>query len=367
VLESAVIPAPSGETGNAVRDALRELSSEEDFDFLFANNTLLPSSMKQISCFQATSTILPSSMRQISCFQELLILFWKLIDDNKDFLSYILRAGDINELVVPMLYFMYEGRKDPSKLGLIHICTFILLLLSGERNFCVNLNAAFTKKLPVDLPPFTGNHADLLYIVIHKLMTDGPQKLDTLYDCFMTTMSNVSPYIKTFCMPAALRAGNLFEMFGNKKRLLAHEQYPRYLVFCLEVFNNIIQYQYEGNPHFIYQILRRKKVFADLQELMESGLSAEDQPATPPGGDEEGKFRPTAEWVKSWASTLPLQPCLRIMQHLLPQLEQFCTTGNVNDETIVIDFLKTTTMVGLLPVPHPILIRKYQQNEFTSL
>jgi hypothetical protein len=24
-------------------------------------------------------------------------------------------------------------------------------------------------------------------------------------------------------------------------------------------------------------------------------------------------------------------------------------------------------MVGLLPVPHPILIRKYQQNEFTSL
>jgi len=55
------------------------------------------------------------------------------------------------------------------------------------------------------------------------------------------------------------------------------------------------------------------------------------------------------------------------MQHLLPQLEQFCTAGNVNDETIVIDFLRTTTMVGLLPVPHPILIRKYQQNEFTSL
>jgi hypothetical protein len=38
------------------------------------------------------------------------------------------------------------------------------------------------------------------------------------------------------------------------------------------------------------------------------------------------------------------------MQHLLPQLEQFCTAGNVNDENIVVDFLKTTTMVGLLPV-----------------
>jgi hypothetical protein len=360
VLESVVLAAPTGETGNSMRDALRELSSEEDFDFIFQGLCRLLNNPHQ-----ANNTLLPGAMKQIACFQELLILFWKMIDENKDFLSYILRAGDINELVVPMLYFMYEGRKDPSKLGLIHICTFILLLLSGERNFCVNLNAAFSKKLPVDLPPFNGNHADLLYIVIHKLMTDGPQKLDTLYDCFMTTMSNVSPYIKTFCMPAALRLGNLFEMFGSKKRLLAHEQYPRYLVFCIEVFNNVIQYQYEGNPHFIYQILRRKKVFSELQELMENGAAAADLPAAP-GGDVD-KFVPTQEWVKSWASSLPLQPCMRIMQHLLPQLEQFCTTGNVNDENVVVDFLKTTTMVGLLPVPHPILIRKYQQNEFTSL
>ncbi len=28
---------------------------------------------------------------------------------------------------------------------------------------------------------------------------------------------------------------------------------------------------------------------------------------------------------------------------------------------------QTTTMVGLLPVPHPILIRKYQPNQYTSL
>jgi len=27
------------------------------------------------------------------CLQELLILFWKLIDENKEFLCYILRAG----------------------------------------------------------------------------------------------------------------------------------------------------------------------------------------------------------------------------------------------------------------------------------
>jgi hypothetical protein len=49
------------------------------------------------------------------------------------------------------------------------------------------------------------------------------------------------------------RATNLFEMFSTKRRLVGNEHHPRYLVFMLEVFNNIIQYQYEGNPHFIYQ------------------------------------------------------------------------------------------------------------------
>ncbi len=53
-----------GKTGNAFRDALRRMSAEHEFQLIVrglvkllnnphqANNTLLPSSMKQIACFQ---------------------------------------------------------------------------------------------------------------------------------------------------------------------------------------------------------------------------------------------------------------------------------------------------------------------------
>jgi hypothetical protein len=53
-----------GKTGNAFRDALRRISAEHEFQLIVrglvkllnnphqANNTLLPSSMKQIACFQ---------------------------------------------------------------------------------------------------------------------------------------------------------------------------------------------------------------------------------------------------------------------------------------------------------------------------
>ena len=38
--------------------------------------------------------------------------------------------------------------------------------------------------------------------VFHKLITSGPPSLESLYDCFLTVMSNLSPYIKAFSLPA---------------------------------------------------------------------------------------------------------------------------------------------------------------------
>lgn len=52
-----------------------------------------------------------------------------------------------------------------ARVGLMHIAVFILLLLSGERNFGVRLNKPYTLRVPMDIPVFTGTHADLLVVV----------------------------------------------------------------------------------------------------------------------------------------------------------------------------------------------------------
>ena len=46
---------------------------------------------------------------------------------------------------------------------------FILLLLSGERNFGVRLNKPYTAAVPMEISVFSGSHADLLIIVFHKV------------------------------------------------------------------------------------------------------------------------------------------------------------------------------------------------------
>ena len=52
-----------------------------------------------------------------------------------------------------------------ARIGMMHIGVFIILLLSGERNFGVRLNKPYTTRVPMDIPVFTGTHADLLIVV----------------------------------------------------------------------------------------------------------------------------------------------------------------------------------------------------------
>lgn len=84
------------------------------------------------------------------------------------------------------------------------------------------------------------------------------------------------------------------------------------------------------------------------------------EPSTP-------DFKPTTEWVRAWKHKLPLNTVLRVLQVLVPQVEKLCTENDVKSEHEVLEYLKNGTLVGLLPVPHPILIRKYQTSDSTEL
>ncbi|CAI5719067.1 unnamed protein product [Hyaloperonospora brassicae] len=379
---SAVAPRPSNPlfdgVPNTYRALLSSLQRPEDFKLIFSGLSRLLNNYHQ-----SMSTLLPNSIKQIKCHQELLVLLWKMLDENTEFLQYALKQADANQLVVPLLFLMYEGRQEPAKVGMIHICTFILLLLSGERDFGVNLNKPFNNHLPLDLPPFSGNHADLLIVCLHKIIVSGYEKLNSVYNCFLTIICNISPYCKKLNMVSAVRLMRLFKLFAQPRYLFDNEANHHLVFFLLETFDNIIQYQYEGNQQVVYAMIQAKNVFYQLNDLQLPPIraaSSESKSMTKKEGDgtEEGKeeekscsdgeFVPTVEWLAAWKKKLPLTTSLRLLQHLIPQLESACQkAGGSLDEDAMLYFLRTTTMVGLLPVPHPIVIRKYQINQFTHL
>ncbi|XP_072312601.1 protein HID1-like [Eucyclogobius newberryi] len=440
---------------------LSRIHREEDFSFILKGlSSLLNNPLLQ--------TYLPNSVKKIQFHQELLVLFWKLCDINKKFLFFVLKSSDVLEILVPILFYLNESRTDHSKLGQVHIGVFIILLLSGERNFGVRLNKPYTLRVPMDIPVFTGTHADLLIVIVHKIMTCGHHRLQPLFDCLLTIIVNISPYLKSLSMVAASKLLHLLEAFSTPHFLFSSPQNNHLVFFILEICNNIIQYQFDGNSKLIYSIIRKRSVFHQLANLScdaasihnvlqrkkrnprlsrtsstetqssevskrdvplehgvykatleampglekiteQSQVSADGTLVSVPRSDaaaqtrrrgesaasdtesnserdlqlcsqfESGASRsrlssvsssaawtPTSDWALSWKSKLPLQTIMRLLQVLVPQVEKICIDKGLTDETELLQFLQHGTLVGLLPVPHPILIRKYQANAGTT-
>ncbi|XP_071796675.1 protein HID1-like isoform X3 [Asterias amurensis] len=488
--------ADEGNEGGVVENLfvnyLSRVHREEDFHFILKGLTRLLNN-------PLIQTYLPGSTKKIAFHQELFVLFWKMCDHNKKFLFYVLKSSDVLEVLVPILYHLNDARADQSRVGLMHIGVFILLLLSGERNFGVRLNKPYSVRVPMDIPVFTGTHADFLIIVFHKIITSGHQRLAPLYDCLLTIVVNVSPYLKSLSMVSSNKLLHLLEAFSTPWFLFSNPANHHLVFFLLEVFNNIIQYQFDGNSNLVYTIIRKRNVFHQLANLpcdqasitkalakrgrkttpapptddavpttMEGALPPVDaEPGTlkasllatpglgtmtetskvtpsgevlaqaaadaaeksesaagpsaatsqgtsdtesivpedkkvvdsgligsqavPLGSQPEatehrmiamqrtssvssntpsstsGDWRPSSEWVQSWKQKLPLQTIMRLLQVLVPQVEKICIDKGLTDETEILKFLQHGTLVGLLPVPHPILIRKYQANSGTTL
>nr|XP_019962889.1 PREDICTED: protein HID1-like isoform X2 [Paralichthys olivaceus] len=475
-LDATAAPAAEEEQEPAGPDNLfvnylSRIHREEDLGFILKGLARLLNN-------PLVQTYLPRSAKKIQFHQELLILFWKFCDFNKKFLFFVLKSSDVLDMLVPILFYLNDARADQSRVGLMHIGVFILLLLSGERNFGVRLNKPYTLRVPMDIPVFTGNHADLLIVVFHKVFTNGHQRLQPLFDCLLTIIVNISPYLKSLSMVAANKLLHLLEAFSTPWFLFSSTQNHHLVFFLLEVLNNIIQYQFDGNCNLVYAIIRKRNVFHHLANLpsdaasiqkalqkkksssrvsrtnstesesmegstpavpaepgtlktsleatpvvlqrkqillcpagidkiteksqvsengtmvavphSDSPQAAADNSATAGASDTEsnserdhkifnseyesvrsrlssasGSANP--DWVLSWKAKLPLQTIMRLLQVLVPQVEKICIDKGLTDESEILKFLQHGTLVGLLPIPHPILIRKYQANAGTAM
>lgn len=103
-------------------------------------------------------------------------------------------------------------------------------------------------------------------------------------------MLSVSPYLKTLSMVAAIKLLHLLEAFSTPWFLFSAPSNHHLVFFLLEIFNNIIQYQFDGkffniysnfvfnpnenfasfvtgNANLVYTIIRKRHVFHALANL----------------------------------------------------------------------------------------------------
>jgi len=378
---------------NVFRFMLQNIKKDAEIDLIFAGIVRLLRTVHQ-----ANQTYLPNSFRCVGFYQEALVLLWHLITLNQTFMRRVTDHLDTNQILLPVLYLLQQAQSAPQLVGLLHTASFVLLVLSSERSFSVRLNEPYASKIPLAMPQFNGSHADVLALALHKVISDSivrPQN-DALVEMLLTVLCNVSPYVKCFALESCLKLLSLIDRCSKPAYIFRSPFTHHGLIFLLEMLNNVIQYQFEGNSMLVYSVLRQKECFQNLANLelpgrhaktmdgssadanakedshLPVGVATAEEEVDGAGAEEDEEpvgesWTPAEPWLASLKKKMPLQAILCLVEHLAPRIEALCKKNDVTDQDEVLRFLKQTTMVGILPVPHPIVIRTYQASSVTSM
>jgi len=77
-------------------------------------------------------------------------------------------------------------------------------------------------------------------------------------------------------------------------------------------------------------------------------------------------WTPTPTWIQHVKSELPTATLVVLVQRLVPMVEEFVARSPDIGERSVVDFLRRTTLVGLVPSPPPVTTHRYVSSVATE-
>lgn len=153
--------------------------------------------------------------------------------------------------------------------GLVHMSCFIMLQLSSERELAIRLNEPFEdhRLYGKSVPFFSGCYGDYLILSFIKILSTSRGRLLAIGECLLTTVLNLSPYLKSLSSVTVHRLLALFEQTS----LLTIESSSAVMAKCssllIDIFCLLIQYQYDGNVQLIAGLMRKRSIFEDLSKM----------------------------------------------------------------------------------------------------
>ncbi|KAK9446675.1 high-temperature-induced dauer-formation protein-domain-containing protein [Limtongia smithiae] len=319
---------------------------------------------------QALVSYLPSSQVQVEWAPELVMLFWELTRQNNRFRNYIISSDRVHDFVILFIYYAYNYRLDPSRVGLVRLCVYVLQTISQDAVFCVRLNKHFDSHHA--LPSFmrvkgwdsstTCTYADYLLLSLYSLMLTSNDRLSALYGTLLDIQINIAPHLSNVSTLTCGRMMQLFSILSTPGSLVQNET-NHFLVDKLLIGINgmIANSNHQSNANLLYTIYRARRKFEMLKDLtyercMEdvrlqrravaagagmgdakhdvvivfdgassssagaSSSSASSSSTVPPScASQDGIFTPTEHWFNTWHAALHFD----LIMHLINVLPSY--------------------------------------------
>ncbi|TDL27208.1 hypothetical protein BD410DRAFT_835524 [Rickenella mellea] len=260
VVSNSVDPpatAPTSKT-NAFRYFLAKLHRPADFEFILDGLLgILQQHMWSIN------NLLPGSQKPVPHILETIVFFWKVVELNKKFRSYVLDSDKGSDMLAYLLCYGMDVKDKPQQHGLCRALSYIIQTLSAERAFGEKLSSPIRLQLPAKWSS-GGTVGDFMINSIYSIVATTSGQLNSLYPALIIALSNSAPFFKHLTVVASNRLVQLFAAFSSPSFLLSDEGHPRLLFFMTEVFNGIILHHLDENPNLAYAVLRSHKTFEDM-------------------------------------------------------------------------------------------------------
>ena len=287
-------------------------------------------------------TYLPGSQRCLSQFEPFVILLWRLVDHAPHFPRVFWEGATGLLALAPLAHLALTAIDVTSKSPLLHLVVFIWLKLSGSREFILRCNVKFMEHLAFWLPLSGGTYNDLILLTLSTVMTHKHQ-VPTLCESMMIVMCNISPYMTSILPSVCERLMTHLHFYSRVEVLKANTESSSFILsLVVETVANLLQYQYPASAWLLYKLV----ICPQLSLGLYFDVSEGKLPISP-------KY---AEKLLVKTIRCAVEAALPTVCSLLPQ----------ETSEAVVAALASKTCVGLLPVPHNIITRRYQPKVSTD-
>jgi hypothetical protein len=280
---------------------------------------------------ESRNTYLPGSKRTLPGTEYYFALFWVLVEKCPTFRKTLVnQKALVRSLLVALLDFGFFGVRLSVRAPQLQLTVAVMANLSSERGFAIALNHPFQEWVPYDIQAFTGTYADLVFVTLHAIILKRDPWVLPHHNMIMATLRNLSPYVTAISSTTAAKLVTLLDHLSTPTWLTLHPQNPSILRNLVAMLATFIQYQPQGSVSILYSFLRQRETIRQLVKTAhrsDVGLPA--------------------DYAKS-THVFTLHCAAQAAD------DEVTDALKYNKDADIVELLKHITLVGRLPVPHPI-------------
>ncbi|GET88978.1 hypothetical protein, conserved [Leishmania tarentolae] len=358
----------------------------------------------------SSQTYLPVSQDRFTSLDDFMVLFWKILDLSPACLAQLGTSSHALDYVIPILDYALAVRRSPLYTYQFQLILFVLTRLSEVRGFVLQCNQVCSSTLPFRFPKMspTRTYNDLIVLALCLVMEmKDLQTLVPLFPSCTVVLANMAPFITSLGREPSIKlvsvfaqatyrclhntlpsssgnrttggaAGGSFAAVGTSNNIVHQSQ----MVNLCEAIASLLQYQANGSLHVIAALVDHRAVVREAKDAYVVQRSKELAAGIPmpflintldaavavalPVLESTDALRKITKYYVSTTSEATVNNGTTAAETtracaLQVGMGELGAGLAASDEAV--DRLRSLTLVGVLPTPHSIVVRKFQSTK----